>query len=496
MKQNFKILTSRLLVILLLFISLKAIAQIPAGYYDATTGKTGYELKTTLHEIIKNHTDIGYDGVWSAFQTTDKKSNGKVWDMYSDIPNGTLPYEYVFINDQCGNYSGEGSCYNREHSFPKSWFNNEAPMHNDLFHLYPTDGFVNGKRSNFPFGEVGTATWTSRNGSKLGNCSFEGYSSTVFEPINEYKGDFARTYFYMATRYEDRITGFIMPSILNGTKNQVYKEWYLKLLFKWHEQDPVSEKEIKRNDAVYKLQKNRNPFIDHPEYAGKIWEGYGSGNENPDPAKTTLLDEKFNSELGLFSQYNVSGSEIWTNKSYNGNSFAEMNGYANGNTNPNEDWLISPLLDIKSNYKNTLLSFKSAFNYGNNTTTKLQVLILKNYTQNSDPKAGDTEVIDITSFFQYSTGSYEWKTSGEFSLDAFKGSAFHIAFVYTTTESARLWRIDDVLVTTEKSSTSVNYQKEDNVQVYPNPTSEKINVRTEQGIIKRMVLLPFSWIEV
>ena len=490
MKQIFKSLNSSTLLILLLFISLNTNAQIPNGYYDAATGKTGYELKTALHSIIKNHTDIGYDGVWNAFVTTDKKSNGKVWDMYSDNPKGTPPYEYNFINDQCGNYSGEASCYNREHSFPKSWFNDAPPMHNDLFHLYPTDGYVNGKRSNYPFGEVKSPTWTSRNGSKLGNCSFEGYSSTVFEPIDEYKGDFARTYFYMATRYEDKITGFTMPAILNGTKNQVYKEWYLKLLFKWHEQDPVSEKETNRNNAVHKIQKNRNPYIDHPEYAALIWEGYGNGtvDPNPDPEPTiiTLLNEKFNSALGVFSQYNVEGDEIWNNKSYSGNTFAEMNGYVNGNTNSNEDWLISPALDIKTEYKNTVLSFKSAQKYGDGTTTKLQVLILKNYTQNSNPRSGTTETIDITSNFQYSAGNYEWKPSGEFNLEPYKGAVIHIAFVYTTTAAARLWRIDDVLVKTEKSSTAINYEQLYNIKVYPNPASDKINVQTGHRQIEKI----------
>ncbi|MCD6178300.1 MAG: endonuclease [Bacteroidales bacterium] len=259
-----------LLFINLLFVSL-IYAQIPTGYYDNAQGQSGAQLKTTLYNIIKNHSAQSYTpGVWNAFYTTDKKANGKVWDMYSDVPGGTPAYEWTFGTNQCGSYTGEGSCYNREHSFPKSWFYEDAPMVTDLFHIYPTDGYVNGKRSNYPFGEVSDPSWTSTNGSKLGSNSTAGYSGTVFEPIDEYKGDFARTYFYMATRYEDVISSW-SSVVLDGSTYPVYEEWHLDLLIKWHEQDPVSQKETDRNNAVYDIQHNRNPFIDHPEYVAAVW---------------------------------------------------------------------------------------------------------------------------------------------------------------------------------------------------------------------------------
>jgi len=264
--------------ILTLLLSFQCVfAQIPDGYYDAASGQSGETLKTTLHGIIDDHTVKSYDYLWTAFQTTDKKSNGKVWDMYSDVPDGTPSYEFTFGSNQCGNYGQEGDCYNREHSFPKSWFNDASPMYSDLFHLVPTDGYVNGKRSNYPFGEVGTATWTSENGSKLGTCNYPGYSGTVFEPIDEYKGDFARTYFYMATRYEDVIDTWYNNSdeadaVLQPNDFPVYETWFLNMLGEWHENDPVSQKEIDRNNDIYSnYQHNRNPFIDHPEYVYDIW---------------------------------------------------------------------------------------------------------------------------------------------------------------------------------------------------------------------------------
>lgn len=261
-----------LLKFLLLFIVSFSFAQAPEGYYSTAQGKQGQDLMEALHNIIKDHTVLSYTpGVWEAMYYTDRKPNGDVWDMYSDKPGGTPAYTYTFFDDQCGNYSGEGSCYNREHSFPKSWFNDASPMYTDIFHLYPTDGYVNGQRGNFPFGEVSNADWTSTNGSKKGSNSYPGYSGTVFEPIDEYKGDFARTYFYMATRYYDQMYTW-SNVVTNGTQYPAYEEWVVNLLFQWHANDPVSEKEINRNNVIFeKYQHNRNPFIDHPEYALSIW---------------------------------------------------------------------------------------------------------------------------------------------------------------------------------------------------------------------------------
>ncbi len=248
-------------------------AQIPAGYYNPAQGLVGTPLRLALHNIIDGHTVVQYGDLYDAFESTDKKSNGKVWDMYSDIPGGTPPYEYSFTSgDQCGSYSGEGDCYNREHSFPASWFNDAAPTYSDLFHLYPTDGYVNNRRSNYPFGEVGSASWTSENGSKVGNSNYPGWTGvTVFEPIDEYKGDFARSYFYISTRYYTEDSGW--PANYNTMVNKCeIKPKPMEMLLQWHHDDPVSTKEINRNNAIYGIQHNRNPFIDHPEYADAIWD--------------------------------------------------------------------------------------------------------------------------------------------------------------------------------------------------------------------------------
>ena len=257
-----------ILISLLLSINFITFAQIPNGYYDSAIGKRGVQMQAALHNIIKGHTSVSYSSLHTHYQVTDKKPNGKVWDMYSDVPGGTPPYEFTFITDKCGSYQNEGDCYNREHSFPQSWFNKASPMKSDLFHVYPTDGKVNGYRSSYPYGEVSNPSKTTLNGSKLGPNTTPGYSGTVFEPIDAYKGDFARTYFYMATRYYTEDAGWKNNAAVNGSQ---MKPWELNTLYQWHLQDTVSQKEIDRNNAVYGIQNNRNPFIDHPEWVDSIW---------------------------------------------------------------------------------------------------------------------------------------------------------------------------------------------------------------------------------
>jgi endonuclease I len=259
-------------ITIFVLITFTSYSQVPSGYYDSAAGLTGQQLRAALQLIIDDHQEQTYASIWTHFQSTDDKENGKVWDMYSDIPGGNPAYSFTFITDQCGNYSAEGDCYNREHSFPKSWFNDAAPMLTDLFHIYPTDGFVNGKRSNYPYGEVNDASWTSTNGCEVGTSSYTGYTGTVFEPIDEYKGDFARTYFYMMVRYMDLVSSW-NSDMLSGND---LAAWARDMLLEWDVNDPVSPKEIDRNNTIFQIQNNRNPFIDLPEFSNLIW-GTGTG---------------------------------------------------------------------------------------------------------------------------------------------------------------------------------------------------------------------------
>ncbi len=262
-----------------ILISFYVSAQVPDGYYDSAEGLHEAQLQQALHDIIDGHTVLGYSDLWTAFQDTDPRPGdaGEVWDMYSDTPGTTPPYVFTFGSDQCGNYNSEGDCYNREHSMPGSWFNDGSPMYTDLVHLVPTDGWVNNKRGNFAYGEVDNVNWTSQNGSKLGYTNASWAGNMVFEPIDDYKGDFARIYFYMATRYKDEISGWgsnndNADDMLNGTSYPVFDSAPLNMLLQWHYNDPVSQKEQVRNNAIYDWQGNRNPFVDRPEFAEYIWD--------------------------------------------------------------------------------------------------------------------------------------------------------------------------------------------------------------------------------
>ncbi len=275
--MSFQIKNKTILLSLLYIFSISLFAQIPAGYYSAAEGKTEAALKTQLSSIVSaGAVDKGYDYLYTIYQTSDNLPNGKVWDMYSIKSNGTADYYFIHNSDKCGSYSGEGSCYNREHTFCDSWLGNSSPQRSDAHHLIPTDGYVNNRRGSLPHGKVNSATWTSSNGSKVGSSySSTGYSGTVFEPTDEFKGDFARMYFYVATRYESKIAGWknngTAGEILAGNSYPAYKSWFYNLMLEWNSSDPVSDKEINRNNAIAVYQKNRNPYIDHPELADFIW---------------------------------------------------------------------------------------------------------------------------------------------------------------------------------------------------------------------------------
>ena len=296
----------QLITLFLIFCLSLAFAQIPNGYYNNATGN-GYQLKTQLYNIINQQNDQGYSAIDGFFREHDLdnyyENNYSILDIYSENPNGQDPYNFTPNVDECGSYSGEGDCYNKEHIIPKSVFNENPPMQGDAHQLLPTDGRVNGLRGNFPMGRVDDNNLASQsgisnptqNGSKLGyNLDIgysQGYSETVFEPIDEFKGDVARIHFYFATRYQNQISNWDDYPMFNGSSNQVFETVFLNILLEWHNMDPVSQKEIDRNDAIYyHHQGNRNPFVDHPEYVNIIW---NPQDDDQAPSSPTNL-EAFN----------------------------------------------------------------------------------------------------------------------------------------------------------------------------------------------------------
>ena len=247
-------------------------ADVPTGYYSNAVGKQDEALMTALEGIIYTHSQLGYNALWDAYPKTDAGDDGYYIDMYS-----TCKYDHSSYHVGTASYVGQG--VNREHSFPKSWFGGEVyPMYTDLMMIVPTDGYVNQRRSNYPYGVcAGGTTYTNDDMGvtmlgKVGTSTYNGYTATVFEPDDEYKGDFARIYFYMVTCYKDSVGHWPGSGQLDsGNGYKAFSSWSMQLLMEWHRADPVSQKEMSRNDSVYKIQGNRNPFVDHPELAEYIW---------------------------------------------------------------------------------------------------------------------------------------------------------------------------------------------------------------------------------
>lgn len=254
---------------LVLLSNLTMFAAIPSGYYSAADNKTGSALLSALHGCIDGHTTLSYSSLENYYDDTDLTADGYMWDMYSTCK--------FTISDAGGSQSRICDVWNKEHSVPQSWFGESSPMKSDLFHVYPTDARVNNFRSNMPYGETSNRSYIDGNAKALGyigTSNFSGYSGKVFEPVDQYKGDFARTYFYMVARYLDKNfnkseNGKVVFTYSSNTTGLT--TYAINLFLKWHRQDPVSQKEIDRNNAVYQHQKNRNPFIDYPYLAEYIW---------------------------------------------------------------------------------------------------------------------------------------------------------------------------------------------------------------------------------
>jgi len=342
------LITKKILTFVLITLGINSYAQIPPGYYNSATGN-GYTLKTQLKSIISNgHIDQGYSALYDAYVLSDNDSfyenDNTVLDMYSENPSGDDSYNYNHNDRTCGNYNSENDCYNREHIFPQGFFNEQLPMRTDIHHVVPTDGYVNNRRANYPFGEVTNDTWMSNNGSKVGQNTFGSYSGVVFEPIDEFKGDIARMLLYFAVRYEDEVTDnswdnhTTTNNPLNGTNNQVYETWYLQLLYKWHNDDPVSAREIKRNNEAYIFQGNRNPFIDFPEYVNLIWGTLLSNSEYSLNNQTTIYPNPtvgnfiqiINKDIVTIKIYSILGKELLKKTIYPENSQLDISSINRG----------------------------------------------------------------------------------------------------------------------------------------------------------------------
>ncbi|MDD4972622.1 MAG: endonuclease [Paludibacter sp.] len=329
--MNLKLLFS---VSLFLTLTVSVSAVIPGTYYSTLEGKDSANLKTALHDIICQDTThyLNYGSgpgyTWQGFYSTDRDpASNLVIDMYSDN------LRYFDVNYVALGYKGFGMTIQIEHSVPKSWWGCDIDHPDvaakDLNHLYPSDGTYNNYKSNYPLGVV-TGTLAHTNGvTKIGIGTYTGYSGTVFEPADQYKGDFARSYFYVATAYQHYVKKWAATpeNMMEPDTYPTLKPWAIQLLLEWNRMDPVSDKERTRVENVYAIQKNRNPYIDHPELIEYIW-----GNKkglpyrtisgitspvshrmtlSPNPAKD-LVQLNFDDQSGSFrySIYSITGSLV------------------------------------------------------------------------------------------------------------------------------------------------------------------------------------------
>ena len=273
-------------------------------YYASVNNKSGDAIRTALYNKINAHTTVSYDNLKYLFKWTDTYDNAGVTidDIYSFCDPA---YTETWCSGTCG--------YNREHSVPKSWFNEVSPLYSDAFHLYPTNCYVNSFRGNEPFGECDGGSRCTTNGvnsrGRKGTCTFTdggtSYASvgTVYEPDDQFKGDLARTYFYMVTCYMNNRFNYADGGVDMFTWNNSKADlsaYSVALLLKWHRQDPVSERELARNEVIYGnpalnpgaySQGNRNPFIDYPELAEFIW-----GNKKGQPVVLAALVSGYDSD--------------------------------------------------------------------------------------------------------------------------------------------------------------------------------------------------------
>lgn len=253
-----------IVMVLVALFAVSVCAQIPAGYYGSADGKTEAALKTALYNIIGTHTVIPYKDLWEVYETTDvvPGTEDQIFDLFSTKANYYSSSEH-------------GTDFNREHVVPQSWWGggNGIDAYSDVFNVLPSESAANSAKSNFPLGKITGAVKYDNGRMRTGKSSNSGGSEYVFEPYDEFKGDFARIYMYVATCYQQASWSQTVNYAFRPGVNEypTLQSWILPLLLEWNRMDPVGEWEIARQEAVYGIQGNRNPFIDYPILAEYIW---------------------------------------------------------------------------------------------------------------------------------------------------------------------------------------------------------------------------------
>ncbi len=419
---------------------LTALAGVPQGYYSSTRGLSGAQLKEAMRNVVGEAKVLSYGGgansTWSGFYQTDRMENNQVRDRYS--------YEvFYFSSSASGSSASAPSGMNIEHYFPKSWWGgNTNQAYKDLYNLMPCESKINSSKSNYAMGSV--TSDTGGNGCTkvgVGNTS-DGQTTRLWEPADEWKGDFARNYFYMVTVYSDLTWTSNGLDMLDNNTWPTLQTWAYKLLLKWSREDPVDEIEAERNEAVYRIQGNRNPFIDFPNLAEYVWgdsighafpaSGVVSDDEEPD---VELLREPFLADLGVFSCVTRTGapSDMWVaNNSYG----AVANAYSKGKTA--DDWLLSPPIDL-TGMKHVRLSFEHAAGYHGTGNVRDMFELLVSTDYDGAPERAHWEALDVEYPGAPVSGNFtKFLPVKDFDLTGYSGQTIRLAFRYRATE-AKCW---------------------------------------------------------
>ena len=450
------------LLLLSFFLSLPylAMAGIPEDYYINVNGKKKAALKAAMHDVIAPHTKISYGDLWVSYEKVD----------YLDKTNSQGHHQVMdYYNDKVFYFTGTGSAVsgmNKEHVAPQSWWGGGTgiAVGSDLFQVLPSESGANSAKSNYPLGVVtGSVSYPS---SKTGanprmKTGKDKNGDMVFEPCDEYKGDFARIFFYVATCYPD-VNWEERSDVNVSFRREDYptlKEDILPMLLQWSKNDPVCDWERIRNERVYAEQKNRNPFIDFPNLAEYIWgdsidfafntDGSSSGGgqgDDPIPDFTTLVDCTLQSGLAPFfvRTYDGCEGEAWMSDSRYG-----AKATANNLPNREADEYLMLNLDLTHSLTATL-TFDHATGYNKTEAVKdtyFQVLVSENY--DGVPEDATWTSLDANFPPLPSKSNFtSFVSSGDINLSAYSGKVITLAFRFQSNNNAAYcWEVRDVKVT-------------------------------------------------
>ena len=444
--------------------ALSSLAQIPEGYYNSLKGKKGADLKNAVYEVVKKANVLSYGSgsghTWWGFYTTDRDADNYYIDRYS------AKSEWV----KAGKQGAVGSGMNIEHSFPKSWWGGASNQaYKDLYNLMPCQSKINSTKSNYPMGEVVSGDkgngWT-----KVGNGSD---NKKYWEPADMWKGDFARGYMYMATTYQNFSWEGTGLQILQQGAYPTLKPWAYTLFIKWAKADRPDEVEIKRNEEVYKIQKNRNPFVDFPNLMEYIWgdsinyafnpettlkstdyKGDGGGTIIPDPEDPT---EEMVASLDFTKSDGDAKEEIVKNESAYSNIWIRSSQYGwkgtayKGSNNVADATLYLPEIDL-TDYKKAKMTYSQAINFAKEKALdylSIEVTV-------TDPVTGEKTVSKLSDFQVPDEDSWTFKDY-ELDLSQYCGSKITLGFHYTSdADICSTWEIKRVIIQGTKLTTGID----------------------------------------